>query len=331
MSLIHKFVVFLVICGVVAFGQGESNNLHRNSTLIERILTSLASLRVNKEVYKVYTDLHSTTLHDLWEIRNTKFTWENVTSDIMRAGGHRWCFLQRDNWSCTGEKYIKYLSDIPPFNASLYHPNLLRRGTKIFFEGNSYLAQIMFSLICETNPTAVYRLDRNTNDIIAYYSESDVLILGIDNDKELQTHPSEVTTLLKSVGFYPVYLIVGPSNFDRTASNSNQTMTYKDRLMMFYSAWPESVLVPLQYYHAQTDCAADFLQCHAFPPFHHHHQCFPGSMIPIAQRIMDHLQNEDKFVHLDPQSAPKYYCHSNESQLLANQQPAVSSAAGGAL
>ncbi|RYH17180.1 hypothetical protein EON65_28960 [archaeon] len=291
---------------------GQEDSSQNNSTLIERILSSLSTIRPYSSIIKVHPDLRNNISHAMWPIRNARlFTWEHVAYDA-KAGGHRWCSLQRDNWSCTGENYINYLRRIPQFNASFYHPNFLRRGTKIFFEGNSYLAQIMVSLICETNPTVVYRLDNVTNDILAYYAESDVLILGIDNDQWLQTHPSQIARLLQAVGFYPLFLIIGPSNF-KALSNSNQTMSYQDRMMTFYSIWQESVLVPLRYYHVKQDCAAEFFQCQQFPKFNYHHQCFPGSMIPIAQRLMEHMQNEDRFVNLMPSAEQNYYRHSSSS------------------
>eukprot|EP01031_Cornospumella_fuschlensis_P027382 gene27382-33073_t len=282
------------------------------STLIERIFVVLARVRPEINVTKVHPDLHSNLSHGVWQVRNASyFSWDQVFHDIQQ-GGHRWCSLQRDNWSCVGDTYINYLRAIPQFDCARFHPNYLRRGTKILFEGNSYLAQILLSLICETNPSVIYRMDNFTNDILAYYPESDVLMLAIDNDPDLQTHPSVVARSLRSAGFHPTFLIMGPSNY-RATSEVNTTMAFHERVMAYYSMWPATVLVPWNYYHALRDCAADFNNCRKIS--RNHHQCFPGSMIPIAQRLMEHLQDEDRFINLSPSYQAAYYMHSNESTL----------------
>ena len=47
------------------------------------------------------------------------FTWDDVAASA-RAGGHHYCTLLKDNWSCAGERYIKVLMETKPFDATRF-------------------------------------------------------------------------------------------------------------------------------------------------------------------------------------------------------------------
>jgi hypothetical protein len=80
--------------------------------------------------------------------RKDAFTFQQV-SDLVESEGHQWCSLYRDNWSCVGERYREMLRSTPPYNESLtfaaFPPN-----TTIYAEGNSWLAEIILTIMCNT-------------------------------------------------------------------------------------------------------------------------------------------------------------------------------------
>ena len=82
-----------------------------------------------------------------------KWTWDE-NYRLVTAHGHRWCKLQRDNWSCVGDRYAKILSQTPAYDPSLTLA-ALPRGTRVFAEGNSYFAQHLGPIICNTEGVQV--------------------------------------------------------------------------------------------------------------------------------------------------------------------------------
>jgi hypothetical protein len=63
---------------------------------------------------------------------------------------HHWCALYRDNWNCVGDRYENILNKTMPFD-SRYTIDKLKPGSRVFIEGNSYYAEVIYSWICETN------------------------------------------------------------------------------------------------------------------------------------------------------------------------------------
>jgi hypothetical protein len=63
---------------------------------------------------------------------------------------HHWCALYRDNWNCVGDRYENILNKTIPFD-SRYTIDKLKPGSRVFIEGNSYYAEVIYSWICETN------------------------------------------------------------------------------------------------------------------------------------------------------------------------------------
>lgn len=278
-----------VIVSVSGHGEPWKRGPWSNDTLVGRILNTIGNQHAH-----LIGDLHQLS-NALNPMRNDSgMSWREVYH-AAKAGGHQWCALQRDKWACTGSRYIKYLKSVPQFNKELYNPNHLKKGTTIFFDGNSYLAQVMYALICETNATAVYRMNFHSNDILAYYAESDVTILGIDNNYPLQEQsPVVIANILKSIGFNPIFLIVGPVN-SLYLSEEGQKMSVTDRIIMYYSVWKDAVLIPMRYHRIMHVCSADFIY-HCQPTKNIQHQCFPGPMMPMAERLMEHMQFEEEFI-----------------------------------
>ena len=106
------------------------------------------------------------------------WTWsENYQA--VTAQGHRWCKLQRDNWSCVGERYAEVLSQTPTYDTSLTL-SALPTGTAVFAEGNSFFAEHVTQIVCNTKEIVVHH--GRGNDMLAYIRNGDVTLLLLDND-----------------------------------------------------------------------------------------------------------------------------------------------------
>lgn len=77
------------------------------------------------------------TLHGIR--RGVGWSWQDNAAAVER-GGHRFCALVRDNWACVGERYEQVLRRTPRFDTR-WALGTLPRHTKIFCEGNSFLAE----------------------------------------------------------------------------------------------------------------------------------------------------------------------------------------------
>lgn len=51
---------------------------------------------------------------------------------LVTSEGHKWCRLQRDNWSCKGPQYQNMLKAHQPYNSN-HSVQSLPRGSRVFF------------------------------------------------------------------------------------------------------------------------------------------------------------------------------------------------------
>lgn len=130
------------------------------------------------------------------EIRNPKnslhqvrgalnFTMED-NEKLVNRSGHKWCGLVRDKWACSGDHYENVLKSTPPFDSSLYNLSKIKPGTRIFADGNSFLAEFIYAIICEDEEDRVIWKIGNErgNSLLVYYNQSDVAILLLDNESK---------------------------------------------------------------------------------------------------------------------------------------------------
>ena len=88
---------------------------------------------------------------------NLTLTWRGNAALVTKSG-HRWCALQRDNWSCIGSRYAHVLRQTPVFAAAELGLERYPAGTVVLVEGNSILAQPLFTIVCESEAD-VWKID----------------------------------------------------------------------------------------------------------------------------------------------------------------------------
>jgi hypothetical protein len=181
------------------------------------------------------------------------------------------------------------LKSITKYNSSRYDPRKLNPNTKILFEGNSVLAEIMNMIICETDPPYLYRFDYNsTNSVFAYYPKNHAMILGIDNDYDWQRKPDDIIHTIYKSEFHPMYIVLGNINVKAIDDHGSSI----DRFALYHQMWPEAIIIPMFHTHLHDDCKAEFHNCEVGRG----HQCFPGPLVRTAEKVMQHIIDEDEFL-----------------------------------
>ncbi|KAH8058897.1 carbamoyltransferase [Aureococcus anophagefferens] len=79
--------------------------------------------------------------------------------DVVSASDHEWCTLTRDNWACVGGAYAAVLNRTRPYRPWRFQLANLPLGTRVFADGNSYLAERMTTLLCGCHSTDVFKFD----------------------------------------------------------------------------------------------------------------------------------------------------------------------------
>ena len=234
--------------------------------------------------------------------------WTFVKNEIQEAG-HPFCSLYRDNHYCTGERYKSVLRHTPLYNKSL-DLNAFPRGSNIYVEGNSYTAQLVFTVLCNTDEVdAVWLLDSlNGNSLYTQSSRENVSLLLIDNYYELQRNPPEILKILHTINFTPNYIIKGPINegglINDDGIKSDRTFNNEQHKQLFRGEFPNALYLdyvingrPLP-----SNCRADFFNCgwdtvnssHCGETCHGKHTCLPGPVIPYAENFTKHILSMPK-------------------------------------
>ena len=142
-------------------------------------------------------------------IRLLNTTWADQKNLVNRAG-HKWCGIVRDNWACMGDGYENTLR-----NTALYDDSLgldaFPENTVIFAEGNSYLAEIVYTLVCHTEGADLWNSGQVGNDIFVHVPSRNVSLLLIDND-DMYNRDSAAMVNFLSHGFAPDLILLGNLN-----------------------------------------------------------------------------------------------------------------------
>eukprot|EP00959_Pyramimonas_sp_CCMP1952_P003498 73481-Pyramimonas_sp.AAC.1 len=273
----------------------------------------LADIISSLGLYKL-SGLHDPT-HGNWVGKKTRGNWtwgENYR--VVREHGHQWCKLQRDNWSCVGEEYARILADVPTYDLSLTLA-ALPNGTRIFAEGNSFLAQHVAAIVCNTVGAQVYVAhDTSKNDLVVYLESSDVLLVSLNNDCKYNYNYTRTVEFVRQ-HLKPTVVLLGDLNlfgdaipdcerrgslhlpshhFNRTrwmrtlgiynvpADGNTTQRNRKIRTLFYRSVWGVPIVGWWQHRMGR-GCEANFRDC--FNNTNVQHQCSPGPLLRGAESV----------------------------------------------
>lgn len=232
--------------------------------------------------------------HRLWGLRpSATYTWAEQRSSLAKAGRlNSWCILARDKWQCAGERYEEVLRKSPPFDTALSLENWPRH-LRVYAEGNSYFAELITQVACESN-AEVWKFVQG-NSLLASAPSSNATVLLFDNHPYWMCSPKSAISLLKDIGYTPDVVVLGPVNSglpgDKAACAN--PVDQEARKRAWASAFSSSKIVDRAFGTGKeevpgtelllpTECKADFANCGTGPG----HQCFPGPMSANAEALV---------------------------------------------
>mmetsp|Transcript_23354 Transcript_23354/g.34954 ORF Transcript_23354/g.34954 Transcript_23354/m.34954 type:complete len:399 (-) Transcript_23354:350-1546(-) len=232
-------------------------------------------------------DLHNTSIAPFYRSRSKGekplFKWEEVQKSA-NTNGHRFCRAVRDNWACKGPRYEEMLNSTEPHESkSCSLTENLPVGTRIYWEGNSHIAQAFWYMVCESNFDHILNIGTlySSHSVVVYHAPTDILLLMIDNDdcflpgNETDINDSKTIELLTDVGFSPHLIVFGDVNYQsdnrRTAQKKSLIHRYPDAKFLDV----RGSVMPAE------DCVADFMHCvESEVDSCRKHACMPG---PVAR------------------------------------------------
>jgi len=205
------------------------------------------------------------------------FTWEQQAKSLVNTC-HRWCSIVRDNWSCAGNQYERVLNGTPCFNSSLRFEHW-PRGARVFAEGNSFLAQLFYTILCASH-AHIWKL--HTGNSLIAFSPSGASVFLLNNHAYWNRDTYRTVSLLKDIAFDPTVIVLG-SLINRSVADEVQ------RTKTFSSEFNTSRLVKHFGRHLPTYCSADFTNCGYGKAGH---TCIPGPINTNAEELVRLILNE---------------------------------------
>lgn len=208
-------------------------------------------------------------------------SWKNVANEV-REGGHPWCSLYRDNWSCVGEAYKEVLRNTPLFDHK-FNLNAFPHGTNIYVEGNSHMGELISTIICNTVgvESAMMLGGWNGNSLYVKSLQNNAAILLICNHARLQTNPEKSLGLLKKVNFSPNYIIRGSVNEIHCKGQTCPTGLGQAHHDIYMAEFPNALYLPFEGRRLPKNCNADFQNCIVGGG----HTCLPGPINEYAEDL----------------------------------------------
>jgi hypothetical protein len=263
---------FLLFVTILAWLFCEGVECHGPPNGQEKLMEDIAkSIGLLQRV----TDFHNASKGNInGKPRNgTSWTWAQ-NFDLVTSQKHKWCKMQRDNWSCMGERYKEVLADTPPYDAT-YSLAYLPPGFRLYFEGNSYLAEQIYAALCNSPGVNEYKVYRdgikNTNDLIVYDPLRNVSVLVIDNDDFLFKHRDKIGKIVRL--FDPHAIVLGDINSGPGSLVERENFFSNNRNASTVFSWVNTL---------PTGCSADFKDCKIGGG----HQCFPGPVFRAAENMI---------------------------------------------
>jgi hypothetical protein len=227
-------------------------------------------------------------------------SWASV-EETLHAGGHEFCGVVKDIWSCDGDHYINVLQRTKPFNESIF--DSLTNGITIFGDGNSYFCELWAPVLCLPS-IKLWKIDAiYSNSWIAYDPEKDILLLLLDNDwvyNEKYQSQSQKNLLVKH-DVKPSVVLLGLENIIKGKEKRGQIpIDASGRINFTQHLFPN---VPIIKAFGQEALQSD--DCKAFAPHDHvyedslgncstvevGHACYPGPVLRGAEFMWNEVVN----------------------------------------
>jgi len=227
---------------------------------------------------KYLKNIHSynDTLH---QVRNNLFTFPQVAKLVKRTG-HKWCSFYRDNHSCTGTRYEDMLYNTTPYDPTLAL-DAFPENSVILFEGNSWLAEHINTIVCNTNDeTHTWNLDGlKTNSLFSYLPHKNTVMLLISNDSKWTRNPQMIKRLWNELSLVPTIIVLGTLNWDFKHEH------LPDRIKMYHEMFPTTPLLNYSGRRLPNNCTADFYNCKniGIPKGH---TCIPGPILRFTECLV---------------------------------------------
>jgi len=250
-----------------------------------------SSVATHDVIERLQLELDMDKLHTIFNhsqplrpIRNSDFTWAQVNA-LLTAAGHSWCSLSRDNWACVGERYYTVLKQTPTYNPQL-RLGAFPRGTRIFIEGNSHLAEMLDTIICNSH-SVVWNIDGiETNSLLAVDFAGDVALLMLDNDEHWTHHHNRTSNMLHRASFLTskqTIIVLGDLNNYLCSSCKSEAHL---RTAAWNRSFPDAAVLTYDGSLLPSGCEADFHNCKNSV---HGHTCFPGPIIQVAETMVRNM------------------------------------------
>mmetsp|Transcript_19968 Transcript_19968/g.34355 ORF Transcript_19968/g.34355 Transcript_19968/m.34355 type:complete len:314 (-) Transcript_19968:315-1256(-) len=208
--------------------------------------------------------------------------WSYVSREVLSTG-HPWCSLYRDNWVCTGERYKQVLRETAHYDKS-FSLNAFPSNSSIYIEGNSWMAELVYTAICNSDVDRTWLLGGITaNSIFVNVMRTNVTLLLVSNHP-LQGDPEKSTMLLKDINFNPDVIVRGSTNEDCRNGNPNLELQH---MQIYTGQFPNAPYIerkgqPL----VPNICRADFSNCNYGK---NGHTCLPGPVNTNSELLVQKI------------------------------------------
>mmetsp|Transcript_43326 Transcript_43326/g.97206 ORF Transcript_43326/g.97206 Transcript_43326/m.97206 type:complete len:380 (+) Transcript_43326:51-1190(+) len=218
--------------------------------------------------------------------------WAAIDAVIDKAG-HRRCGTMRDSWSCNSPLIAAMLNRTRVWNSSFDLFKKLPPGTQIIGFGNSLLAELVHTVICNHDwDVVISSPDIRTNSVVAHSNTSNITLALISNDQDIDgsMKPWHAADLVRRANWRPHIFLVGSLNSKREKKDASFRAERRKHLL---TASPDAAIVDLPGKHTgdccttpvcgnSEDCESRFIPGHT---------CLPGPILRYAEQLVCVMQD----------------------------------------
>lgn len=220
-----------------------------------------------------------------------KLSWTEIERTVNEAG-HPFCVVNRDNWSCQGNRYRNVLLSTAPYDP-LLTLSTFPRGTRIFAHGNSYFAQKIATILCNS-PADVWSFAKAThsNSLASADDLNDVALLMLSNHVKWDHDINETAVRLHAAAMTPDLILLGDINAD--ARTGFDHVFPHERRAFWQGEFPHASVVEFpnkgtfehRGWEVPKGCRADFFDCGEGMV----HACMPGPISRVAEGMVTYMK-----------------------------------------
>jgi hypothetical protein len=273
--IINSFFIF--------FFQFDNNGCNAESVYRQTIYQNTMNIdRINNAF-----STHMTFADDINNVSNFIHNFRNGTNMTLESyyhavtsTEHTFCTLLRDDFCCIGERYIAVLKNTPLFNRKYSMLNM-KSGISILLEGNSHLAELVDTWVCES-----YAFNKIPGNIKVWIEKDSILnnnlyieiikpsvkILLIDNDRRINFYGYDMHEHISSLNSSFDIIGVGKLNW-----LWKKNITVREEYYKLH--FPNSTVIPFNETLLPCDCRSDFIYCDQACG----HQCSPGPILRAVE------------------------------------------------